>query len=62
MVHPTRQQFTPEEVAKECGVSGDTVRRWIREGKIRAIRLPGGRYRIPGEEAEKFVTWVETAE
>jgi excisionase family DNA binding protein len=36
---------TPEEVAKEFGVSIDTVGRWARTRKIPAIR-PGGEWRL----------------
>jgi len=33
-------------VAKHCLVSPATVRRWIKGGKLSAIRLPSGHYRI----------------
>lgn len=37
----------PSEVARFLKVSSTTIDRWVREGKIRAIRLPDGRLRIP---------------
>jgi excisionase family DNA binding protein len=35
--------ITTEEVAKRLGTNVDTIRRWVREGLIPAIRL-GGRF------------------
>ena len=35
-----------KDVASYCMVSKTTVRRWIESGKLRAIRLPSGHYRI----------------
>ena len=35
-----------KEVADYCLVSGITVRRWIKDGKLRAMKLPSGQYRI----------------
>ncbi|EUA18434.1 DNA binding, excisionase family domain protein [Mycobacterium xenopi 3993] len=35
------------QVAAQLNTSSRTVQRWIKAGKLRAIRLPGGRsYRI----------------
>lgn len=33
-------------VARYYGVSGESVRRWIRSGKLLAEKTPGGRYRV----------------
>lgn len=44
----TRDTYTDEpplrigEAARRLGVSVDTLRRWDRDGKLRAFRLPGG--------------------
>ena len=43
------------EVAEVLGVDRHTVVKWIKEGKIRAIRLPSGRYRIPESEVRKVL-------
>nr|MDO8043823.1 helix-turn-helix domain-containing protein [Candidatus Baldrarchaeota archaeon] len=43
------------EVAKILGVDRHTVVKWIKEGKIRAIKLPSGRYRIPESEVKKIL-------
>ncbi|MFH1762614.1 MAG: helix-turn-helix domain-containing protein [Gemmatimonadota bacterium] len=37
------------EVARLCGVSRDAVLKWIRKGKLPAIRTPGGHFRVPRE-------------
>jgi excisionase family DNA binding protein len=39
-----------------------TLRRWIRERKIRAIRFPGGDYRIPQEEVDRLRQPVEVVD
>jgi len=43
------------EVAKILGVDRHTVVKWIKEGKIRAVKLPSGRYRIPEGEVKKIL-------
>jgi len=43
------------EVAEVLGVDRHTVVKWIKEGRIRAIRLPSGRYRIPESEVKKIL-------
>lgn len=41
------QYLTVGEVAEQYRTTARTVQRWIREGRLRAVRLPGGRsYRI----------------
>ena len=47
------QDYTVEELAEVCRVHVVTVRRWIAEGRIRAIRLPGS-YRIPKVEVDRL--------
>jgi excisionase family DNA binding protein len=51
--HPPRggemeeqREVTPGDVAQREGVEKATVIRWCREGKLRARRTPGGRWRI----------------
>jgi len=43
------------EVAEVLGVDRHTVVKWIKEGKIRAVKLPSGRYRIPESEVRKIL-------
>jgi excisionase family DNA binding protein len=44
--------LTVAEVARIWHVSISTVHRWITEGKLKAVRLPSGRYRIRAADAE----------
>ena len=46
--------LTTGDAAKACGVSLVAVKKWIRQGKLRAIRTPGGHFRIPADEFEQF--------
>ncbi len=46
--------LTTSEFAKTFNVTRHAVAKWIREGRINAIKLPGGRYRIPESEVEKL--------
>lgn len=39
--------YTPKEVAALFRVGPVQVIRWAKEGKLRAIRTPGGQYRFP---------------
>lgn len=45
--------YNTSEVAKIFGVSNKTVIRWATEGKIRAIRTPGGHYRFEEEHIDR---------
>ena len=47
-----------EEVAEAIGTTPDTIRRWLRDGKLRGVR-PGGTklgWRIPASEVERVLT------
>lgn len=37
-----------------CGVDRATVGRWVKAGKVKAWRTPGGQYRIPESEVERL--------
>ncbi len=47
------QHVTPREAAKILGVHVSSLRRWENEGKLKAIRTPGGQRRFILEEIEK---------
>jgi excisionase family DNA binding protein len=52
-----------EKVAKELGVHVDTVRKWIREKQLRAIKLGRrGGYRIRRSDFNEFLRKRETIE
>jgi len=44
----------PREVCRRLGISYSTLSRWVREGKIRAIRTAGGKYRVPESEVRRI--------
>jgi DNA binding domain, excisionase family len=44
----------PKEVCQRLGISYSTLSRWVREGKIRAIKTAGGKYRIPESEVRRI--------
>lgn len=46
--------FTAAEVAALLRVDATTVRKWIADGKVRAITTPTGRRRIPAGEVERL--------
>lgn len=47
------QLLTPAEVGQRMRVHRRTVTRWIADGKLEAIRLPGGEFRIPAHVVEQ---------
>lgn len=49
-----RNLLTTGQVARELGVTINTVKSWIREGKLAGLRLPSGHYRIPHRELERL--------
>jgi excisionase family DNA binding protein len=44
----------PKEACQRLGISYPTLARWVREGKIRAVRTAGGKYRIPESEVRRI--------
>jgi excisionase family DNA binding protein len=47
--------LTTEEVSQELKYHIETVRRWIREGKLKATRINRKEYRVKRSELEKFL-------
>jgi excisionase family DNA binding protein len=43
------------QTAALLGVTKSTIYRWIDKGYVKAIRLPGGHFRIPLEEVERMM-------
>lgn len=44
-----KKYYTTSEAARLLSVSSDTVLKWVRAGKIKSYRTPGGHARIPVE-------------
>ena len=56
--------LTVREVAERIRSSPETVRRWLRQGKLRGFR-PGGTklgYRVPESELQRFLREVQPPE
>ncbi len=51
----SRTSVTVKGIANYCLVSECTVRRWIKDGKISALRLPSGQYRITALDFRAFL-------
>jgi len=50
----TKKYFSVRGFASILGVSKITVYMWIWGGKIKAVMLPSGRYRIPASELRRI--------
>ena len=48
------QDLTVEDVGKFFGRTGQTVRRWIRDGRLDAYHFQGREYRITESAIEEF--------
>jgi excisionase family DNA binding protein len=47
--------LTTEDIAKELKYHIETVRKWIREGKLKATRINRKEYRVKRSELERFL-------
>ena len=50
------RQLSTGKVAKALSVTPDTVLKWIKSGRLPAIRTAGGHYRVAREEVDRLVT------
>ncbi len=46
--------LTTGEVAQVFEVSATAVKKWIQQGKLRAVRTPGGHFRILTQDFQRF--------
>lgn len=53
---PDEKPLSTGEVARLLHVTPVAVLLWIRAGKLKAYRVPGGRHRIPRQEFRKFLS------
>jgi len=49
------RQLSTGKVAKALSVTPDTVLKWIKSGRLPAIRTAGGHYRVAREEVDRLV-------
>jgi molybdopterin-binding protein len=47
--------LTPREAALRLGISYPTVKQWLYRGKLKAVKTPGGHYRIPEAELDSLL-------
>ena len=47
--------LSAKEAAEILGVSDETLKRWVREGRVRAWKTPGGWWRFRTVDLEAFV-------
>lgn len=47
--------LSPREAALRLGISYPTMKQWIYHGKIKAVKTPGGHYRIPEAELDTLL-------
>lgn len=47
--------MTVKQAAQWLQVNEETVWRWIRKGKMKAVRLPSGRLRIEESEIRRMI-------
>jgi putative resolvase len=53
------RSYSPREAGRILGVTTHTIQVWDRQGKIRCIRLPTGRRRIPESEIRRLLNISE---
>jgi excisionase family DNA binding protein len=51
---PSERLLRPKEVCHRLGISHSTLSRWVREGRIRAVRTAGGVFRVPESEVRRI--------
>ncbi len=52
---PLRELLRPRDAAVQLQISYPTIKQWIYRRKLRAIKTPGGHYRIPQSEVDRFL-------
>jgi putative resolvase len=53
------KNYSPREAAAILGIAVHTIQVWDRQGKIRCVRLPSGRRRIPESEVKRLLNVKE---
>lgn len=56
----TDHLLTVAEVAERLRVTPSTVSLWVRDGRIRAIRLPSGRLRFRATDIDQLVAATDS--
>ncbi|MDG6902254.1 MAG: IS607 family transposase [Nitrososphaerota archaeon] len=51
--------YSPKEAGKMLGITTHTIQVWDRQGRIRCLRLPTGRRRVPESEIRRLMNVAE---
>lgn len=52
---PTTKYYTTDEVAELLKVTTESVRRWIRDDKLKSVKLSGKFIRISQSDLDEFI-------
>jgi len=52
---PPETMLRPRDAAVQLQISYPTIKQWIYHRKLRAVRTPGGHYRIPQSEIDRLL-------
>ena len=55
MINPLNNLLTPNQISKRLKVSVFTVYRWIKSGKLKAIKITPRVFRINEEDLKDFI-------
>ena len=47
--------YTPRAAAERLGISYPTIKQWLYRGKLRAVKTPGGHYRIHERDIQNLL-------
>lgn len=53
--NPEESHVRPRDAAVQLQISYPTIKQWIYQRKLRAIKTPGGHYRIPQSEIDRLL-------
>lgn len=53
--------YTPRAAAERLGISYPTIKQWLYHGKLRAVKTPGGHYRIHERDIQSLMRSDEPA-
>ena len=52
---PDDELLRPRDAAVQLRISYPTIKQWIYHRKLRAVKTPGGHYRIPQSEIDRLL-------
>lgn len=59
MLNKTR--YRPDQVALFFGVKPRTVRRWVNDNRMKAVKTPGGHLLIDEDEVKRYLSLLKGA-